>query len=218
MPAIVVSDSFSVDHALSVEREIPPFALQDDAPAMQVLRLTDDMRRGDENAFARFHKSYFQRLRRYALVLTRGDEARAADVVQETLIRVVRHVKPMESEAVLWSWLCVLARSAATDLGRKRTRYRRLLDRFAEWKNLRNAGREGGVEGTGLSRLLNEALKGLPEKDRELLENHYIERIGYRVLAERHGTTERAIEGRMARLRVKVRREISRIEKQEESK
>jgi hypothetical protein len=58
--------------------------------------LTRRMAGGAEDAFREFHAAWFQRLFRYVFVLMRGNEAAACDVTQETLLRVVRHIRAFE--------------------------------------------------------------------------------------------------------------------------
>src|ERR1051325_3867078 len=81
--------------------------------------LTRRLAAGEEAAFREFHVAYFDRLLRYLLVVARGDEDAARDALQETFVRVVRHAKRFDCEDAFWSWLTLLARSAAADGGRK---------------------------------------------------------------------------------------------------
>ena len=91
--------------------------------------LTRRMADGDELAYCTFYDAYFNRLSRYLLVVTAGDEDAAREALQSALLRVVRHIKVFPSEPVFWSWLTVLARSALSDQTRKRRRYLAFLDR-----------------------------------------------------------------------------------------
>jgi len=75
---------------------------------------------GDEAAYRQFYDAYFDRLLRYLLVVTGGNEEAAREALQLALVRVVRHVKTFETEEKFWSWLTVLARSAFADESRKR--------------------------------------------------------------------------------------------------
>ena len=69
------------------------------------------MARGNEAAFRAFYDGYFDRLLRYLLVVTNGNEEAAREALQLALVRVVRHVKPFGAEEKFWSWLTVLALS-----------------------------------------------------------------------------------------------------------
>src|SRR5450759_4647475 len=100
------------------------------AEPLDVAALTRRMVEGDELAYRSFYDVYFNRLSRYLLVVTAGDEDAAGEALQSALVRVARHIKVFPSEAVFWSWLTVLARSALCDQTRKRRRYLAFLDRF----------------------------------------------------------------------------------------
>src|ERR1035438_7383860 len=98
---------------------------------LDVAALTRRMAEGDEPAYRTFYDAYFNRLSRYLLVVTAGNEDAAREALQSALVRVVRHIKVFPSDAVFWSWLTVLARSALNDQTRKRRRYLAFLARFA---------------------------------------------------------------------------------------
>ena len=52
-----------------------------------VAALTRALARGDEAAFREFYGAYFDRLLRYLLVVTGGDETAAREALQLTLVR-----------------------------------------------------------------------------------------------------------------------------------
>src|SRR6185295_9795485 len=101
------------------------------AQASAITALTTRMAARDEEAFREFHSLYFDRLLRYHIIIARGDEHTAHEALQETLLRVVRHARRFDDEEAFWCWLTVLARSAASDGGRKRNRYWQLLANYA---------------------------------------------------------------------------------------
>jgi len=177
-----------------------------------VATLTFRMSKGDEEAFREFHTQYFRRLFSYILVLTRGDEHAARDVAQDTLLRVVRHVRRFE-ENEFWDWLARLARSAAADHGRGASRYRRLLDLFA-----REPFEPSELMPTSdAPSALGKCLAELPEDHRALLTRKYEHRSSVRELAVMHGVSEEAIESRLARARRALREALVRHLRHENS-
>ena len=143
----------------------------DEAPTVPVL--TARMARGDEAAFRDFFGRYFDRLLRYLLVVTRGREEVAREALQLTMLRVARHVRRFESEPVFWSWLTVLARSAAIDEQRRGRRYAALLERF--FREAPDSDTSGADEADArLERWLAASLATLPDDERELLERKYL--------------------------------------------
>ncbi len=63
-------------------------------------------------------------LRRFALKLTLGDEHRAEDIVQETLIRAWRHPELVDGNAdTIRPWLFTVCRHVAIDMWRARSRH-----------------------------------------------------------------------------------------------
>lgn len=169
--------------------------------------LTAGLAAADDEAFRQFHAAYFDRLLRYHLVIARGDEHEAQEAMQETLLRVARHARRFEDEEVFWSWLTVLARSAAADTGRKRNRYWRLIANYAQslipWATKHVAADDDADE--QLNGLLVASLHELPAEERNLVEGKYLRRATVRELAQENGLTERAIEARLLRARRRLR-------------
>jgi hypothetical protein len=93
-----------------LQESIVPAVEADPQTGLDVPALTRAMAKGDEAAYAKFYDAYFERLRRYLLVVTAGNEDAAREALQSGLVRVVRHIRQFESDEVFWGWLTVLAR------------------------------------------------------------------------------------------------------------
>ena len=160
---------------------------------------------GDETAFRIFYAVYFDRLLRYLLVVTGGNEDAAREALQLALVRVVRHVKPFDAEDKFWSWLTVLARSALADETRKRRRYFSFLEKFTRQQETDFAAMNNGDADEQLCALLERNLKSLPQDERELVEQKYLLHQSVREIADEQQTTEKAVESRLSRVRRKLK-------------
>ena len=171
----------------------------------QIAALTQRMARGEEAAFHEFHDRYFDRLLRYQFVLARGDEDAAREALQETLTRVARRVRRFDDEHAFWCWLARLARSAAIDAARRRTRYSRLLRLFALGGSAGTTVPREDEADAHLEQLLARTVECLDPDDRALLDAKYTARSTVRAIAEERRTTEKAIESRLLRIRRELR-------------
>ena len=81
--------------------------------------------RGDRSGFEEIVRAYQTPIWRF---LTRylGDAALAEDVTQETFLRVHRHLARFSFQSKFSTWLFSIARNAAVDAHRRRTRRERL--------------------------------------------------------------------------------------------
>src|SRR6266704_5959879 len=86
-----------------------------DEDAERIRGMTVRMANGDETAFKEFYECYCDRLFRYLLLLTRGDEDLARDLLQITMAKVVRGKRKFRVEAQLWNWLAAIARNSFID-------------------------------------------------------------------------------------------------------
>ena len=170
--------------------------------------LTRRMTEGDELAYCTFYGAYFNRLSRYLLVVTAGDEDTAREALQSALLRVVRHIKVFPTDAVFWSWLTVLARSALSDQTRKRRRYLAFLDRFTWHAHAQQTAPGDPQADVRLLGLLESGLQALPFDERCLAEAKYFERRSVRELAGELKLSEKAVESRLGRIRRKLKTAI----------
>jgi RNA polymerase sigma-70 factor (ECF subfamily) len=172
-----------------------------------VPQLTAGVRNGDERAVRALHARYNDRLTRYALVITRGNESMATEAVQTAFLKSLRHLRPLPDECALWAWLARAARTAASDIGRRARRYAAVLGRVAA---LFSRPEEPPLEDTEAVWLaaLEKALTQLDNDSRRLIEARYFQRRPLAEVAAEQSSTDRAIEGRLARVREKLRRSI----------
>lgn len=169
-----------------------------------VPRLSEALKRGDENAFAWLHGAWAKRIHRYCFALAAGDETLAAEITQSVWMRLMRHIRTLPDEAALWNWTACAARHAAADLRRKGGRYFRVLAHFARW--WRPASMEPADDAAdNLTSALESALGRLGAQERELIEARYFSKEPLAATAARHALSMRAIEGRLARTRERLR-------------
>jgi len=89
-------------------------------------QLTAALAAGDEEAVATFYRRYFDWLYGQARRATRRDESFCLDVVQDAVLRVIRNVRPVTSEARFRAWLRLVVQTVAWDrlrADRRRTRH-----------------------------------------------------------------------------------------------
>ncbi len=145
--------------------------------------LTRRMAAGDETAYRLFYDAYFDRLWRYLIVVTAGNEDAAREALQATLTRVVRHIRFFSNEPVFWSWLTVLARSALTDQTRKHRRYLAFLDRFSRHTATESANTEDERSDERLRQLLDRHIATLSDDERQLVAAKYFAHRSVRDIA-----------------------------------
>ena len=167
-------------------------------------QLTSAMRRGDEEAYREFFRLYFHRLLAYLIVVTRGDEELARDLLQQTMIKVAKHIRVFDDEAVLWRWLALLARTAAVDQCRKSQRYFGFLKRFWSFRAPPSQVENDGVFEVALS----EQMQLLDSEDRRILEKKYFDRSSVKDIAAELNLSEKAVESRLTRARAKLKQQL----------
>jgi len=89
-------------------------------PDSRAIRLSKAIRCGDESAFREFFDVWMRAIEAWSRTFIPSDEHLALDIVQETMIRVIRSLPALDSHAALVAWLRAANRSAAIDLLRRR--------------------------------------------------------------------------------------------------
>jgi RNA polymerase sigma factor (sigma-70 family) len=91
----------------------------------ETIDLTRAVGAGDAAALTRLYEDWFDRLHDEARRATGRGEDFCLDVVQDAMLRVIRGLPPLESEARLAAWLRRTVRSCAYDRLRREARRRR---------------------------------------------------------------------------------------------
>ena len=185
----------------TTERSTATLALASSA-SHPITQLTTAMHRGDEDAYRQFFDAYFHRLLAYLLVVTHGNEELSRDLLQQTMIKVAKHIKPFTDEDGFWRWLTLLARTAAFDHSRKSKRYFGFLQRFWQSRPLEPEPHqsENAFEETALAQLQH-----LEAEDRLILEQKYISELSVKAIASTLNLSEKAVESRLTRARAKLK-------------
>jgi RNA polymerase sigma-70 factor (ECF subfamily) len=181
-------------------------AVIDEQREQEVRELTTAMAEGSEAAYDRFYQIYFDRLYRHVLVLTRGDEPLAREILQQLLLRVVRYVKATENERMLWAWLKQIARSCHVDWLRRHAKDSAAIS----LENIHEQQIESApaAEEEPLFEALEICLGQLEAPERELLHVIYFDHWPRQKIAEAWNISIKAIESRLGRVRQKLRKLI----------
>jgi RNA polymerase sigma-70 factor (ECF subfamily) len=165
--------------------------------------MTSAIAKGDDAAFNRFYETYFKRTHHYLLAVSGGREDAVNDALQDTMMRVIRYMKPFEDEGALWNWIRKLAKSAFIDQARKRKR----SDAHASISTLQEmpAEEDGKDPDLELMRHLTSSLDLLETEERRLIEGKYLQGKSYDTLARELGMTQKAVESRLARIRKRLK-------------
>jgi RNA polymerase sigma-70 factor (ECF subfamily) len=164
--------------------------------------LTTALARGNDAAWEQFHREFGPGIFRQLLAVTRGDHYLASEALQQTYLRIARHVRPCASEAEFGAWLRVVARTALSDCRRRRQSFWQLLHRRRNEPDLPNLE----AEDERLLVALDAALAGLAPADRSLLEAKYLAGAAVQTIAAGLGISPKAAESRLTRARAELRR------------
>ncbi|HXE52941.1 MAG TPA: sigma-70 family RNA polymerase sigma factor [Tepidisphaeraceae bacterium] len=173
--------------------------------------LTAAMAAGDPRAVEAFYVQYFDLMYRHACNITRRDEAFCLDVVQDAVLRVIRTVRAVDSEAQLASWLRLVTQTAAYDLLKAESRRKRRETVVALTAPATGGPAEDGPDEdpTGW---LREQIASLDPQIARLIELRYEGGWTLTRIAEAVGLSVGTVDGRLRRALRELRSRVKRCD------
>lgn len=167
---------------------------------------------GDTAALDTVLKTIKPHVERQLLRYPVSDEDRR-DLLQATLMQVVRRLGSFRAEASFSTWLFRVTANEALMLMRSRRRHRARFVEGLEWEELATlpamndteADEDLGVSAKQRDERVRDALGELPEDYRDVVIAHYHLDLGLQEIADRLAITESAVRSRLHRARSRLR-------------
>lgn len=167
--------------------------------------LIDALLRRSEDALDQL-KLHYGPLIHYVIAPILTDERDRDEAMSDVLLRVWNRIGQFDPEQGSWtSWLSAIARNAAIDRARKNAA---VGSELTEDIPAPNADPEKALLRKERQRALHIALNALEQSDRALFYRKYYFRQSTAQIAAEYGTSERAIEGRLYRIKKKLRKAL----------
>lgn len=180
--------------------------------------LVEAVRAGDDCAFEELYRRHRPRVSRLARSMLR-DEGRAEDATQDAFLSALRRLRETDAEIRFRPWICEIARNAAIDVHRRRSRSDEVsLDASAGLgpADTLRLSRPGDLDRAVVDRERMQALRGALD---ELSETHHrvivlreLEGRSYREIGESTGLSHAAVESTLFRARRKLEHEYDQID------
>jgi RNA polymerase sigma-70 factor (ECF subfamily) len=168
---------------------------------------------GDTNALDHVLKTITPHVERQLLRYPVSDEDRR-DLLQMTLMQIVRRLGSFRAEASFSTWLFRVTANEALMLMRSRRRHRARFIEGLEWEELatlpamndnEDADGELGLAARERDERVRDALNELPSDYRDVVVAHYHMDLGLQEIADRLSITESAVRSRLHRARSRLR-------------
>ena len=164
-------------------------------------QLTAAIASGDTEAFGRFYEQWFEHVLMEARLTSRRDEQFCLDLVQDTMMRLIRSMKTFDNEDGLQRWLRVVVQTCCIDLFRAEARRRR---REGTHHSITDQTKGANEQDERLV-WLESQLAALTPDDAKLLDMRF--RFGWTLarIASTLGLSTGAVDGRLNRLLAALR-------------
>lgn len=159
---------------------------------------------GDSAAFEQFFEAYFQFTFDTARQATGRDTQTCLDIVQESMLKLMRCLKPLGGQNELNAFVRVVTRSVAYDWLRKETRRQRAVTRV-ETRTSTDGDRRSFADEEQL-RWLEEQLQSLDPQLKQIIDWRYRWGWTLQAIASKLGLQPGAVDGRIQRALKKIRR------------
>ena len=167
---------------------------------------------GDAASLDQVLKTITPHIERQLLRYPVSDEDRR-DLLQATLMQIVRRLGSFRAEASFSTWLFRVTANEALMLMRSRRRHRARFVEGLEWEELATLPAMNDTDGDGdlgvsareRDERVRDALGELPEDYRDVVIAHYHMDLGLQEIATRLAITESAVRSRLHRARSRLR-------------
>jgi RNA polymerase sigma factor (sigma-70 family) len=196
----MIPDRFSAPRSTLLPRFCSAFSVHRSAfPTVSesIHNFTAALAAGDPAAVEAFYRGYFDTLYAHARQATGRDEAFCLDVVQESVLRIIRSVRAAHSQAQFNAWLKLVVRTAAYDLLRSESRRRK-----REWVMAATAPEaSAGDETSDQERMqwLRMKIAAMDEQIVRIIEMRFERRWTLARIAQAFGLTIGTVDGRLRR-------------------
>ena len=168
---------------------------------------------GDRTAMDQLAKTVHKRLKSHFLRITLDIDT-TADLTQETILRMIKHLPRLQNNERFWPWLFRIASNLKND--HYRTKKYRSVTRFSamEEHHLENALRDDSQrpEKPACRRearsILDTAISSLKQRHRDILNMRCFDEMSYAQIGDNFGCTEVAVRTTLSRAKKKIRRNI----------
>ncbi len=146
-----------------------------------IARLQDPAKK--EAAFRSLLVQYQERLYWHIrrMVISHDD---ADDVLQNTFIKIFKHIESFKAESKLYSWMYRIATNEALSFLKKRSRRMNLSNEELQEHLVMNLEADPYFDGDEAQIQLQRALGGLPDKQRQVFNLKYFEEMKYEEMSE----------------------------------
>ena len=165
--------------------------------------LTHAVALGSAEALTQFYHDWFDWMYTTARALTQRDEAFCLDVVQDSMLRVIKSIKRMDTQGDLERWLATVVKRAAID--RMRSDARRAA---RDQRTLANRGSQPMMKATTEEReWLSRAVRALDPRDQDLIMARH--KLGWTLaqIGRMRSQTPAAVHGGINRVLALLRRD-----------
>ena len=170
-------------------------------------RLVRLSRRGDKAAFENLVEKYV-RLAGAAAFAIVGDFHEAADVVQDSFIKVHAALGSLHEPSKFKGWLYGIVRTTALDHLRMKKLKTVSIEAAGEHPGAKQDAPWTRMLVTETQKRVHEVVASLPESYREVVLLKHIENLSYREIAGIIGVTESAVESRLYRARQLLKEQL----------
>jgi RNA polymerase sigma-70 factor (ECF subfamily) len=165
-------------------------------------KLIKHLKKGSEKAYIQLIELYGDQLFRTCYLILK-DKEDAEDVVQETLIRVLKNIESFKENSKLYTWIYQIALNLSRDILRKKVDFSSLED---EW-----VGEEDpqiDIEKKIDAEVLKKSLKELSPIYNEVLVLFYLQEFSIKEISEMLKLSEGTIKSRLSRGRTILKTEL----------
>lgn len=145
-----------------------------------------------ERGFSDLVQTYQERLYWHIRSIV-GDHHGADEVLQNTFIKIYKGLAKFRGDAALYTWMHRIATNESLTYCKQQQKRATIALEDAPKTQLQGQQTTGGLESTTITKLLQQALATLPQKQQQVFQWRYYDAMTYKEMAARSSTSVGAL-------------------------
>jgi RNA polymerase sigma-70 factor, ECF subfamily len=158
-------------------------------------------------AFDELYKKYSKRVYKFGYSILKTTEE-SEDLIQDVFLNFWNNRLNIEKESSVRSYIFTTTYNSAISVIRKKARTSEFIEYLKSLQNINEEPVNVELEYNELSNKLNEIIKILPQRQKEVYQLHKIEGLNYKQIAERLNISVNTIENHMAHALKTIRKKL----------
>jgi RNA polymerase sigma-70 factor (family 1) len=169
--------------------------------------LMQEIKAGNMFAFDLLYKKYSKKVFKFGYSILKSTEE-SENLIQDVFLNIWENRHKVEKDSSIKSYVFTITYNSAISVIRRKARDEKFIEYLQSLQEVNDEPANAELEYNELSERLDEIIKGLPDRQKEVFLLHRIEGLKYTEIADRLNISVNTIENHMSRALKTIRKKL----------